>query len=111
MNFDGETIDNDLDGDRLKGQLARVKKFTLKERRGAFVTLAEIAEACQCSESSAGARLRDLRKPRFGNYRVERRRIPGANGLHEYAVRFPNVPQQLSIGFSTLGRRERINYG
>lgn len=107
MNFDGPSFDKDLDGARLARQLAAVKAFMLA-RRGRFATLAEIANATGFPEASVSARLRDLRKPRFGSYQVERRRVPGANGLHEYAVRFPNAPQQLSMGFSSWrsGRAE-----
>ena len=37
-------------------------------------TLAQIADDCAASEASVSARLRDLRKPRFGGHTVERRR-------------------------------------
>jgi hypothetical protein len=99
MKFDGETFDAALDRERLAGQLGRVKKFTLEDRHGTFVTLAEIAQAARCSEASASARLRDLRKPRFGALTVERRRVPGVRGLHEYRVLRPRppAPEQLKM--------------
>jgi hypothetical protein len=87
MNFDGESYDPRLDRERLTGQLERVKRFML-DRRG-YATLADIALAARCSEASASARLRDLRKPRFGAHQVDRRRVPGAHGLFEYRVLRP----------------------
>lgn len=99
MQFGGETFDPKLDCERLAGQLARVREFMLQDRRGTFATLGEIALAARCSEASASARLRDLRKPRFGALTVERRRVPGARGLHEYRVLRPRppAPEQLTM--------------
>ena len=93
MTFDGETFDPKLDGARLASQLGRVRRFLAS---GRFVTLAQIAVAARCSEASASARLRDLRKPRFGSYVVERRRVPGARGLFEYRLSRPR-PEQLML--------------
>lgn len=85
--FDGETIDGQLDGARLERLLDRVRDFMLRHD---FQTLAAIRAACGGTEASVSARLRDLRKERFGGYTVDRRRMPGLEpdtGLWEYRVR------------------------
>ena len=81
IHFDGETYDPELDRKRLTGQLLRV--YTLMSD-GAWRTLAQIAKEAQGSESSVSARLRDLRKARFGQYRIDKRRVTG--GLWEYKM-------------------------
>lgn len=78
--FDGETVEAQ-DQARLAGQLGRVWALM---QDGQWRTLGEIASACDCSEAAASARLRDLRKSRFGGYQVDRRRVAG--GLFEYRV-------------------------
>lgn len=83
MRFDGRTYSPDRDGSRLASQLAAVKALMLD---GQWHTLAEIAARSRCSEASASARVRDLRKPRFGSFVIERRRVPDGNGLHEYRL-------------------------
>ncbi len=88
--FDGATFDSALDAQRLTTQLNRVQAFMLK---GEWHTLSEIAAAVsyppyeRATEASVSARLRDLRKERFGSFKVERRRrgAPRA-GLFEYRV-------------------------
>ena len=79
--FDGETYDPALDKSRLTRQLDRVRELMSD---GRWRTLAEIAEAVGCSEGSGHARLRDLRKPRFGLYTVRRKRI--GKGLYCYQL-------------------------
>ncbi len=85
--FDGETYDAPLDENRLSRQLDRVRNLMLD---GKWRTLFEIEQATGAPETSVSARLRDLRKIRFGNYCVERRRrgLPHL-GLHEYRVTIP----------------------
>lgn len=68
--FDGETFEPARDHDRLARQLDAVADVMAD---GAWRTLREIATACGAPESSVSARLRDLRKPRFGAHHVERR--------------------------------------
>ncbi|HVY65919.1 MAG TPA: hypothetical protein VHH11_13945 [Gammaproteobacteria bacterium] len=82
---DGETFDGELDGVRLGAQMARVRALLLD---GRWRTLAEIAVATGDPEASVSARVRDLRKPRFGGYDVQRRRRPGleARGVWEYRL-------------------------
>ncbi len=79
--FDGITYDPDLDHDRLKTLLGRVRELMSD---GTWRTLADIRQACGGSEAGVSARLRDLRKERFGKHRVERRRK--TEGLWEYRV-------------------------
>ena len=80
--FDGDTYDAGQDCARLTGQLQRV--YVLMQSGGWF-TLAQIAKLANCSEASASARLRDLRKPKFGNHKIERDRVP-FTGLHIYRM-------------------------
>lgn len=79
--FDGSTFEPEHDQARLAGQLERVKSYMLI---GGWNTLAEIQRHAGGSEAGISARLRDLRKPRFGAYNVERRRVEG--GLFEYRI-------------------------
>jgi hypothetical protein len=72
LSFDGATFDAELDGKRLGSQLRAV--FALM-RDGRWRTLEEICdETCYHSTAAISARLRDLRKARFGEHMVERRR-------------------------------------
>lgn len=81
--FDGETFDAVQDGPRLNRQLRVVRDWML-ERNG-WYTLAEISAGTGEPEASVSARLRDLRKVRFGSYQVDRRRR--SEGQWEYRVR------------------------
>ena len=78
---DGATYSHDRDGARLTAQHERVKDFM---RDGGWHTLAQISAGTGDPEASVSARLRDLRKPRFGAHQVERRHV--ANGLWEYRL-------------------------
>ncbi len=78
--FDGVTIGAD-DEPRLSGQLDAVYH---RMRDGQWHTLADLAKAAGGSEAGVSARIRDLRKPRFGEHAVERRRRGG--GLWEYRL-------------------------
>jgi hypothetical protein len=49
-------------------------------------TLSEITAVVGGSEAGVSARLRDLRKPRFGSASVRRARRAGHDGLWEYWV-------------------------
>ena len=91
MTFDGETFDEDRDGERLSGEFKAVKKYVLD---GAWHTLAEISMALGYPEASVSARLRDLRKKKFGSYTVEREYV--INGLWRYRVLLPE-PVQIAM--------------
>lgn len=84
--FDGATYDEKKDGPRLSRQLDRVKALMLD---GQWRTLRHIVDSIEgpASEAGVSARLRDLRKRRFGACLVERRRLPGSPGLHEYRLK------------------------
>jgi hypothetical protein len=80
--FDGKTYDPALDKDRLKSLLGRVFDFMLDHD---WHTLAEIRDNCGGSEASVSARLRDLRKNRFGAYTIFRKRVK--RGLWKYQLK------------------------
>lgn len=79
--FDGHTYEPRQDYARLNGQLHRVAALM---NDGRFRTLAEIACAAGGTEASVSARLRDLRKPKYGAHDVKRERISG--GLYRYRL-------------------------
>jgi hypothetical protein len=85
--FDGVTYERDLDHTRLSSQLADVKRLMLADND--WHTLPWIVETLGYPEASVpaiSARLRDLRKRKFGAYQVDSRRKAGADGLWEYRV-------------------------
>jgi hypothetical protein len=85
VRFDGDTYDPARDHERLKTELGRV--WTVMAD-GKWHTLAELGWRTEGSEAGVSARLRDLRKRRFGGYLVERKRITG--GLYEYRLLRPD---------------------
>ena len=87
--FDGTPFDVVLDADRLGKQLETVKTFMLQQ--SGWVSLVEIERATGVTTASAGARLRDLRKSRFGCHIIARRRRVGSPGTFEYRMDTPNT--------------------
>ena len=81
MNFDGETYDEELDGERMTTQLELVREIMSDQ---GWHRILEVANRVDCSESGAAARIRDLRKEKFGAWNIVRRRVAHGNGLHEY---------------------------
>ena len=79
--IDGESYDPKRDGTRLSSLLDAVRDLMAD---GQYRTLHSIAEAVGGSEASVSARLRDLRKERFGGHMVERQYI--GDGLWAYRV-------------------------
>jgi hypothetical protein len=79
--FDGRTYEPSLDYARLSGQLQRVACYMAD---GRFHTLDEIAREAGGTEASVSARLRDLRKPKYGAREVRRERVSG--GLFRYRL-------------------------
>jgi hypothetical protein len=85
--FDGPDLQR-ADEVRLTGQLLRVRGAM---EGGVWRTLTELADLTgRSSEAGVSARLRDLRKSRFGGHTVERRRR--TQGLWEYRVLFRGHP-------------------
>jgi hypothetical protein len=66
--FGGDTYDPDRDGSRLQHQLAAI---TAAMKDGAWHTLAELHQTCGAPEASVSARIRDLRKAKFGSHQIE----------------------------------------
>lgn len=82
--FDGETYDPESDGIRLNEQALRVWGVI---RSGQWLTLSEISATTGDPEASVSARLRDLRKDRFGSFEIDRRRRGRSeDGLFEYRL-------------------------
>ena len=81
--FDGKTYERAKDHPRLMTQLERVRYIltTPTEKRW---TLRELADAIGAPEASISARIRDLRKGKFGGYEVKHNRRDG--GLWEYWI-------------------------
>ncbi len=84
--FDGVTYEPKFDADRLRGEIARVYRF-MKQIRERWWTLKEISYHTGDPEASISARLRDLRKAKFGSHTVNRRRRGDPKrGLFEYQL-------------------------
>lgn len=82
--FDGHTYDPARDRKRLSALLDATRRFLAD---GMWHTLEEIHEATGGSMCSVSARVRDLRKPRFGGHEVRRRRKPGGPaGVWQYRL-------------------------
>jgi hypothetical protein len=84
--FDGATYDPDRDGERLTRQARLVFRLM---RDGQWHTLPEITDRLERlgwhePEQSISARLRDLRKAKFGGHTVERRYV--SKGLWKYRL-------------------------
>lgn len=93
--FDGETFDAELDEDRLSKQLHRVRQLMRDHK---WRTLHEISSVVEAPAQSVSARLRDLRKKKFGGFEVKRRRRGDPkSGVWEYQmlgkVDTPPVPR------------------
>lgn len=79
--FDGRTYAPDRDYERLSGQLKSV--FDVM-RDGKWRTLRELAAIVEGSEAALSARLRDLRKDKYGAHEVLREHVEG--GLYRYRL-------------------------
>ena len=80
-NLAGQETGEERDAPRLGRQLVAVLRVM---QDGKWHTLAGLAHATGHPEASISARLRDLRKPRFGRAVVERKRSDG--GLFWYRL-------------------------
>lgn len=81
IQFDGKTYDPARDGMRLGAQLLRVWALMSD---GKWRTLAEISINTGDPQASVSARLRDIRKPKFGGHAVEV--IHLGRGLYQYRL-------------------------
>jgi hypothetical protein len=82
--FDGATYSREQDHERLGRQLYRVLTVM---RDGHWRTLSEIELLVAAPQASISARLRDLRKLKFGGWLVDRRpRHEWKDGLFEYRL-------------------------
>lgn len=85
FDFDGKTYEPKHDQVRLTGQMLRVWNTILD---GQWRTLQEMTGASGDSTQSISARLRDLRKVRFGSHIIERRRRGNPkDGIFEYRMK------------------------
>jgi hypothetical protein len=86
--FDGQTYDHQLDRKRLTSQLDAVL-YLLGD--GRWWSVPELTKSVarivgkSVSDSSTTARLRDLRKPKFGAHQIQSRRRAGG-GSFEYRL-------------------------
>lgn len=81
------TFDQPCDEGRLSGQLARTRAILADGEWWTLPALREASRArydAQDSEAGLSARIRDLRKAKFGGHRVEHRRR--SDGLWEYRL-------------------------
>ena len=81
LNFDGATFDANRDGPRLSRQLRQAMAIM---KDGQWRTLTDLAVAVGASHCSVSARLRDMRKARFGGHVVEREHLGG--GVYRYRL-------------------------
>jgi hypothetical protein len=88
VTFDGGTYSERLDRVRLLSQLDYVRDFLLQH---GWVTLYLISQELEYPESSVSARIRDLRKEKFGGFKVVRRRK--SEGTFEYKIELPEYKQ------------------
>ena len=89
--FDGKTYVRAFDHGRLTGQ-KKVVFEVLSD--GRWWTLAELEEETGFPQASISARIRDLRKPEFGGYKVLGRRRTTATWEYKlFGVRAP-VPEE-----------------
>ena len=79
--FDGATYDRERDHVRLGAQAMRVWHVLLDEQ---WHTLSELSRRTGDPEASVSARIRDLRKAKFGGHEVERDFV--SRGLWRYRL-------------------------
>jgi biotin operon repressor len=89
--FDGATFERERDKVRLAQQASRVWLILLD---GEWHTLAELSERTGDPEASVSARIRDLRKEKFGGHEVEHENL-GA-GTWRYRLIRQNAPVEMT---------------
>ena len=83
MDFDGASYERRFDHARLTSQMGQVFTFI---KDGDWHTLHGIEEATGHPQASISARLRDLRKKKFGGFNVQKRRVHEGSGTYEYIL-------------------------
>ena len=81
MNFDGSTFNPERDGQRLGDQMLAVLAIMSTKQ---WFTLGQLSMLAAAPEASVSARIRDLRKPRFGGHTIEREYV--RKGLWRYRL-------------------------
>jgi hypothetical protein len=81
--FDGVTYQPEFDEERLGNQMKAVYEIMAD---GVWRTLDTLAAEAEAPPASVSARIRDLRKAKFGGFVVETRRI-GESGTYKYRLR------------------------
>ena len=79
--FDGRSFVQSRDGERLGKQMAAVMR---EMADGAWYTLHELSLATGAPEASVSARIRDLKKARFGSHKIESQYV--RRGLWQYRM-------------------------
>ncbi len=93
--FDGETYNQERDYSRLEAGVTAVRTFMLRHANK-WLTPTEIIEGSNGKDwASTSARVRDLRKPKFGGFNIESRYYRA--GVWQYRL-VPGEPAQLRIG-------------
>lgn len=85
--FEGRTYDPALDSDRLSTLLRRV--YWALRTTDRWLTIRELCEAVGGSETGVSAKLRDLRKAKWGGHVIGSRRRTGQPGCWEYRLMDP----------------------
>jgi hypothetical protein len=91
--MEGTGYEAKYDEQRITSQRDTVKQvLLLAAHHDAWMTLGELARKTKYPEASISARIRDMRKPRYGGYTVEKRRVGNpARGLWEYRLTLPQT--------------------
>lgn len=80
-NFNGADYNRVQDRERLTGQILRIYDLM---KDGKWRTLGQIENFTGAPQASISAQLRNLRKPRFGGYVVEKQNL--GEGLFQYRL-------------------------
>lgn len=102
--FDGPEYDPGQDEVRLNGQIREIWELM---KDGRWRTVQTIAIVTRFPANSIQAQLRNLRKPRYGAYLVERRRVT-ESGLYEYRVGEKGAGRPKKAECANCARLERI---
>ena len=103
--FDGPLLE-ESDHVRLTGQLADVLAV-LEDHQ--WHSLTDVSRRSGAPEASASARIRDLRKPKFGGYVINRRHL--GNGLYEYQLAPPPPKPTVLLQETVWGMPEIVPAG